>query len=241
MAVRDDRQPLMGEGAGRGRPPRDLLGYLPVIIVASGLLMYAYLSICYDVFYGSLGVDPNDVGLSYTGTLARSSGFAITVTVLLASFFIGAWMGWRRRRYLRGAPRFVPPPPRSFIAALGTFLVVSLIVFLPFSIPLNRAEDAATDVKAGKPVGPVRTPLEGLPVLAIHADPATVEPAGKPGDSPAAERLRGRRLLYLGQASGTVVFYDVAAQQVVYVPPGSVILHVANCRGKPPDPACRQR
>jgi hypothetical protein len=104
------------------------------------------------------------------------------------------------------------------------------------------AEDAARDVKASHAVRPVRPPVPDmsipLTILAIHADPATVEPAGKPGDSPAADRLRGRRLLYLGQAGGTVVLYDAAAQRAVYVPASTVILQVANCRGTPPGPAC---
>jgi hypothetical protein len=236
----------MGEGPSGGPPPKDIVGYLPAILVTSGLLMYAYLSICYDRFYGSLSVDPNDVGLSYAGTLARSSGFAVAIGSIPLLLLAGFYAGWRHQVYVSrrpGARRYVPARrPRFSLRArlIQVYLVFSLIVYVPLTIPLARAGDAATDVRAGKPVGPVRTPGLLLPVLAIHADPATVEPAGKPGDSPAAERLRGRRLLYLGQA-GTVVFYDVAAQQAVYVPAGSVILHVANCRGKPPDPACRQR
>jgi hypothetical protein len=96
--------------------------------------------------------------------------------------------------------------------------------------------------KAVSPIGAWFLPFRGLDVLAIHAAPATVEPAGKPSDSPAAERLRGRRLLYLGQSGGTVVLYDAATQRAVYVPGSSVILHVANCDAKPPpDPACRKR
>jgi hypothetical protein len=249
MALRDEEQHLGKRAAGvtGGLSLRDILSHLPAILVVAGLLMYAYLSICYDRFYGSLGVDPNDVSLSYAGTIARSSGFAVTVVFIVVAgplnFLIGVLANWRshepRHEHMSQAPKV-----RSFVALFAIYLVVGILVFLPFSIPLTRAGDAATDVKAGKPVGPVRTPkfppLWQLPVLAIRADPATIEPAGKPGDSPAAERLRGRRLLYLGKADGTVVFYDPAAQQAVYVPADSTILHVANCKGEPPDPACRQ-
>lgn len=126
--------------------------------------------------------------------------------------------------------------PRSNVV----FVVVAtvFVLTLVFSIPLQLAEDAARAVQAGDPVGPVRL---GVPVLAIHADPVTVEPAGKPGDSPAAQRLRGRKLLYLGQSGGTVLLYDALAQSVIYVPATSIVLYVANCRGewpRPPPPAC---
>jgi hypothetical protein len=78
-----------------------------------------------------------------------------------------------------------------------------------------------------------------LPIITIRADVTTVEPAGKPADAPAVERLRGRKLLYLGQSAGTVVLYDADADRAVYVPDSSIILHVANCDAKPPpDPTC---
>lgn len=97
-------------------------------------------------------------------------------------------------------------------------------------------------VRTGRPISSVRFPgFLPFTMLAIHADPATVEPVGKPGDAPAAERLRGRKLLYLGQASGTLVLYDAAGQQAVYLPSSSIILRVANCDAKaPPDPSCAE-
>jgi hypothetical protein len=235
MAVRDDRQPVMGKGASGGLPPRDILGSLPVILVASGLLMYAYLSVCYDRFYGSLGVDPNDVGLSYTGTLTRSSGFVIAYVFLFALMAWGplfARMGDARKR--RADPTSTP----RFALPIALALSVAFSV-LGLSVPWIAAKAAARHVRAGGPVSPIR--VASLSVLAIHADSAKVEPAGKPGDSPAAERLQSRRLLYLGQADGTVVLYDAAAQRAVYVPGSSIVLHVAYCRGgNPPDFACRQ-
>jgi hypothetical protein len=39
-------------------------------------------------------------------------------------------------------------------------------------------------------------------------------------------RLRNHRLLYLGQSCGIVVLYEAAADAAVYLPAGSVILHV---------------
>jgi hypothetical protein len=123
--------------------------------------------------------------------------------------------------------------------ALAVFvgLLVATSIWAPF-----MASNAARDVRAGKPVTPIqflqgpwwrsRPPLT-IPVVAIHADPATVEPAGKGTDLPSIERLEGRRLLYLGQSGGTVVLYDATADRAVYLPAGSVVLHVADCDRRP--------
>jgi hypothetical protein len=227
MAVRDE-QPLQEKL--RLLPWRETLIQAPAVLLGGGLVIYGYLSICYDRFYGSLGVDPNDVGLSYTGTLARSSGFVIICLVVLGYFAVAVPFDrmWRRRVLRRAATR-----SNVVFVVVGTVFVLIVV----FSIPLQLAQDGARAVQAGDPVGPVRL---GVPVLAIHADPVTVEPVGKPGDSPAAQRLQGKEtLLYLGQSGGTVVLYDAIAQSAIYVPASSIVLYVANCRGRrPPLPAC---
>ena len=50
-------------------------------------------------------------------------------------------------------------------------------------------------------------------------------PTGAP-TTPAAERVQGRKLLYLGQSSGVSVLYQVDAG-TVRVPSGSVVLQPA--------------
>jgi hypothetical protein len=99
---------------------------------------------------------------------------------------------------------------------------------------LLEAENAARKVQAGAPV------TGWVPRSLIRADPVTVESVGKRGDSPAVERLRDKKLLYLGQSNGTVLLYDATAQRAVYVPADSIVLHVANCSATPPpDTACQ--
>jgi len=242
MAVHDQEQDQTSD-ARRKRQPlgawRDILGALAPVLALGAVVLYGYLSIAYDEFYRSLGVDRSDVGLSYTGVLARSSGFVVTYLILATLFALlvitmTLQLVYRQRRdpattWWRAGGRLV--------AAMTT---LPFLLFLTLAGPLQEADDAARAVRAGRPVIPVRDALR-LPILAIRADPATVEPAGKPGDAPAVERLGRREVLYLGQASGTVVLYDPAAQQAVYVPASSIILRVTNCNAEPaPDPACRQ-
>jgi hypothetical protein len=238
MTVRDQEQDQPSEVGSPLRRPlvawRETLGALPPVLALVAVLLYGYLSIAYDQFYRRLGVDLSDVGLSYTGVLARSSGFVVAYMVfvaLLVGLVVTARLHVDQRR--RREPAKAARDARLLGAgtAVAAILVARTLVF-----PLIDAGDAARKAQVGFAVGPVRHrglgPISELPIVAIRADPATVEPSGKPGDAPAADRLRGSHLLYLGQSGGTVVIYDPAVQQAVYVPAASIILRVTNCDGE---------
>jgi hypothetical protein len=231
MAVRDEQRHQHDaiDGEWLKHVLRKALDHLPGLIVASGLLLYGYLSLNYYSFYGQLGVDPNDVGLSYTGTLARSSGF-VFVYFLPALTLLVPPTRWRRgSKWLRRVQWAI-------------WLVALMILGGVIGSIHGTASAAVRHVEAGAPVRPVEAQLPlmrmKLVFLAIHADPAYVEPAGKPGEFPSFERLRQKDLLYLGQSSGTVVLYDPGLQEVVYVPASSIVLHVINCREDQEDPPC---
>jgi uncharacterized membrane protein len=53
----------------------------PAVIPAIGVLLYGALNIAYSLFYGRLGVSPEDVGLGYATTLSRSTGFVLVVVL----------------------------------------------------------------------------------------------------------------------------------------------------------------
>jgi hypothetical protein len=235
---------MAGEAETGRRLPSwlELLGQLVPLLGVAAILLYGYLAVCYDRFYGSLGVDPNDVGLSYSTTLARSP--ALVVGFVAASMIVWPMAAQRLLVDLRAVPRGGPDrPDKSQIVT--TMIPIAFIVFLVIWVPL-QAGLAANDVKVGKAVRPIRFPVTQIPafaVLAVRASPAVVEPAAKAGDLPAVERLHGRSLLYLGQANGTVVLYDPSndAEQVVYLPASSIVLRVSNCEAdRSPDPACKR-
>jgi hypothetical protein len=50
-----------------------LHGVVPILALL-GIWAYALLTTLYERFYGALGIPPSAVGLSYTSTLARSTG-----------------------------------------------------------------------------------------------------------------------------------------------------------------------
>lgn len=221
MAVRDEQQL---KEPRRDLPWREMLSQAPAALVIGGLVVYGYLRLYLERFYGRLGIDPNDVGLTYADTLARSVSFLIACFIVFVAFRmvqVATHLAW---------PMYRTTTTSRFLAAVAVLMVLAFLAGL-----LRGGEVSAQAVQAGRPLTRAWLGFGGL----VRADSATVEPVGKPGDSPAAERLRGRRLLYLGQAGGTVVLYDAAAQRAVYVPTSTVILHVANCRDKPPpDAAC---
>jgi hypothetical protein len=191
MAVRDQEQDHASE-AGRPRRQalaawRETLGALPPVLALVAVLLYGYLSIAYDQFYRRLGVDLSDVGLSYTGVLARSSGFVVAYLLgvaLLVGLVVTSRLHVDQRRRLDPAKAARDARLLGAVTAVVALLLAATLVF-----PLVDAGNAAHKAQVGIPVGPVRQrgylgPISELPIVAIRADLATVEPAGKPGGRP---------------------------------------------------------
>jgi hypothetical protein len=105
--------------------------------------------------------------------------------------------------------------------ALATIALVAGLVLTVRGISVSRAES----VKAGQPVSPIS--LLGLNLLAIHADAATISPAGEASKSSTSlNSLSGRTMMYLGQANGTIVLYDARNQRTLTLPQSLVILQI---------------
>jgi hypothetical protein len=83
-----------------------------------------------------------------------------------------------------------------------------------------EGEQAANGYAVRKvyPAGTIR-----LPVLAVQAVPAEVAWASPPGSG--APNISGRPcLLYLGQADGTSVFYDVQSHGSLLLPTADIVI-----------------
>jgi hypothetical protein len=228
MAVRDEQHL---KDTRSNRPWRETLGHIPAVLLVGGLLLYGYLSICYDRFYRNLGVDPNDVGLTYAGTLARSSGFVIFCLVLSVPlpFLVAQGLNVWRENPTAKTTRFI---------IVVIVLIAMVFVFWLARQPWQSAGVAVDKVLQGTPVGPVRYHVQfghgrlqkirvTLPILAVRADAASVEPAGKPKDFPALQQFHDdEKLMYLGQSEGTVVLFDARTKTAIYLPASSIVLQV---------------
>jgi len=244
--------------------PRELFAQSTVILAVIAISLYVMMSLAYDAFYGALGVDLSDVGLSYSNVLAHSTRFGL----LLGGFIIfGLVWGiiysvipWILN-YLFGK---IPLPKASdsdlkigFLILLRRpvklnlrgFVLGSLVITTLLAVSLlglaavAQANDAASAVKRGLPVAP-RGDIFSM--LSYHADPVVILPASGEKVSQAIANIRcdpttGKspttskspcvdKLLYLGQANGSIVIYNATRQRSIYLPVSSVILHVSNCR-----------
>jgi hypothetical protein len=235
------------------------LGQAAILLAIVGLTLYGLTSLAYDSFYGPLGVDPGDVGLTYSSVMARVTGLSVlfVTCLILAILYPLTLMVWRlaryrvrrRRRYAQSGSGESHSKAAKLMPPLGA---AALIIFSILLITIGGMRDghsAALAVKRGKPVGPTG---RFFTLLAFRADPVSVEAIGNPkiaqsitrfGCSPSSyTSLCWDKLFYLGQANGIVVLYNSTDQRSIHLPASSIMLHVSNCRTKlSPDLLCRSR
>jgi hypothetical protein len=94
----------MSSSPERNGFPSQWLSNIPALLTAIGLVLYGMLNMAYSLFYGRLGVNPEDVGLGYAATISRSTGFVVIAVSLSAAVFLPAiWTSienreWRKAR-----------------------------------------------------------------------------------------------------------------------------------------------
>jgi hypothetical protein len=231
------------------------LGQAAILLAIVGLTLYGLTSLAYDAFYGPLGVDPGDVGLTYSSVMARVTGLSVVfVTCLILAILypltVRPLARYRaRRRYAQSDSGESHSKVVKVIPPLGG---AALIIFGVLVITIGGMRDghsAALAVKRGQPVGPTG---HFFTLLAFRADPVSVEAIGDPKIAQSVTRFRCTpssytllcrdELFYLGQANGIVVLYNSTSQRSIYLPASSIMLHVSNCRTKlSPDLLCRAR
>lgn len=66
-----------------------------ILLTVSGLLMYALIRSAYALFYGRLGVEPEEVGLGYAEVLAQSLVGILVFAILVGTLLITLFLSWR--------------------------------------------------------------------------------------------------------------------------------------------------
>jgi hypothetical protein len=117
------------------------------------------------------------------------------------------------------------------VATLGPLLSLSLIA------QVKAMDEIAADVRNGKTAHYL---LFDPPVLAIGGDPATVywpaTPLPPSSPSPQTPAPYQHCLMYIGQANGSTVLYDVKSKTAIRVPSNTIIVQTdpewkgSNCR-----------
>jgi hypothetical protein len=276
-------------------PWKDVISSAVPLLSILGLALYALSSYAYGHFYSSLGTTPADVGLTYVGMLAASTGWAIVLALGLAfvvsiiivwypAIRLGDMVGehlrmselllapYRRgwlmfRSFLRDREWRLPKeeqearwsareaeleaiferekarqdeilhteiePGTKFgqLWADGVFgrwfvrIALTLFVFFLVIDPIHHTFQFAEQVKAGH-AGSVSAGLFGLPLVRLRADEVRVISAGKAGEYPAVDRLRGRKLIYLGEANNKAMLYDPVRRVTFSVPAANLVLEL---------------
>ena len=233
--------PRIGDSSGKetGLNLGEGLRYLGGVLALAGILVYALLRMSYDTFYGSLSVDPEDVGLNYGRVLTQSTGVVIFIASLIASTSAVTLLVIRMRtgpeQRLKDLLKDLLPvlrvPMNKVILAVG---VLGLILVAGWGL-VYSAGDAAIAVKSSQPIGAGGW----FTLLPIRAEPVLVEPINETVSKTISSQLDcnsarqapcAEKLFYLGQTGGTIVLYNASRQRKLYLPQSSVVLHVSNCR-----------
>jgi hypothetical protein len=285
-----------GEQSAWKWPWQEIVSIVGTLVGVLGLAFFAVSNSAYGHFYSSLGTTPTDVGLTYFGVLAASTGWAIalavgltcvvlTLVALLPAVELGGMVSARLRELdltlvaqlrhqwsmFRSAIRdrewrlpkdeqdarwnaWEAASDAAFEQALsqrdkffqteiepGTkvgqlwaegivnrvVMTAVLLLFLSFLVidPIEHTLQFADQVKAGHSGG-VTAGLMGVPLVRLRADEVRVASAGGVGQFPAVDRLRGRKLIYLGEANSKAVLYDPGSRMTFYVPAAILVLEV---------------
>jgi hypothetical protein len=201
----------------------------------TGAALYGVLRLAYVFFYLWLRATPDEVGYGYSQVLSDELIGAIELVVLIAALI---WIAGSAINILVPLAQRATGKYRSEaagihllgklkaqkIAAWSLAIAVPIVlVGLPVLGWLEGAQAAnGYAVRNVYLAGTIR-----LPVLAVQAVPAEVAWASPPGSGEA--NISGRPcLLYLGQADGTSVFYDVHSQESLRLPTADITVSLEN-------------
>lgn len=208
-----------------------IVRYAVPLAGVTGAALYGVLRLAYVFFYLWLRATPDEVGYGYSQVLSDELIGAIELVVLIAALI---WIAGSAISILVPLARqatgkygseaaeihLVSKSKAQKTAAWSLAIAVPIVlVGLPALGWLEGAQAAnGYAVRNVYLAGTIR-----LPVLAVQAVPAEVAWASPPGSG--APNISGRPcLLYLGQADGTSVFYDVHSQESLRLPTAAIIV-----------------
>lgn len=193
-------------------------GHWPAVAAFVGLALYVPCYIAYEYFYASLGVTTDEVGLNYLSVLSRQTMWLVSslplvvgVAVTLVACAVTARRPYVTREALRsrnvvdvddGELRRLS----GLVATAVVLVVVRLVAYQVESVPVSETWNGAPTYPTTDSFFKARVDL--VEVTWIEQTPAGV----------------ARRMLYLGQANGTAVFWDPVRQTSVRLPTGAVVL-----------------
>jgi hypothetical protein len=198
------------------------LKYVAPLLGLVGTVLFGVLRLAYTFFYQQLRATPQEVGYGYEEILSGQLFGTLELALLLTTALVA---GAHLARALRHAQAgrwsdAVALPRRRDLTQLGRryaiIALAAILIVLPALAYLSGA--AATE---GYAIRNMYLISRALPVLAVQASPAEVTwtVAQHPGMT---DLLSLHCLLYLGQANGTAVFYDVKTRDSLHLPTAQI-------------------
>jgi hypothetical protein len=201
----------------------------------AGVFLFVVLSIAYATFYRPLGVEPGEVGFTYSETLERAAVglvllglfWSLVMLIWLAAglaidvLFGGTRWAWSKKTDRAfggwGIGRDLPRSASSY--ALIVILAI-LFALLPY-----RSSQHASSVLRGEPVDATEVFASDNP-LGLRAVPARIDWLSETPD----QANTSGDLLYLGEAGGVAVLFEPETDEVVRVPLSAAVIRLL-----PPD------
>jgi hypothetical protein len=200
------------------------------LLTVLGLVVFVALRIPYTSFYRPLGVEPEEVGLTYTDTLERAAvglvvlGVSWVVFVAIhvgASLALDVFKGGAARAVARARGK----PPTDWrigfdlVGSSSSYAVV-VAVGLLFALLPYTANELSGDVRRGEAISPRAFDRDNP--LGLRALPARVQWLAETNAQP----IGSQQIFYLGQADGVTVLFQPSSDEVIRVPSGSVVVRL---------------
>lgn len=190
-----------------------LIALVPLVVVLLNLTVRG----SYSAFYTPLHVLPEEIGFDSQMLLQLSGAlflFMIAGYLMLFAWFTSIVLWWRRQ---------VKKSATVEHASALSLVLISLFFLALLGVGAvhlrSEAGDEAAEVARGNAVHPID--VGGMTVVGIRAEGVTVYWSSK---APTGFQSINGPCLYLGQANGTLVLYEVDGGQVSRVPSNAVVL-----------------
>jgi len=214
-----------------------ILRYAVPLVGVIGAALYGVLRLAYLFFYLRLRASPDEVGYGYTQVLADELVGAIELVILTAlCLMLAGTVGMISIQLLRrinsnsnslGSVNWGMRFRKLVVWCLAIAIPV-VLVGLPVLAWLEGEEAAKGFTVRNVYI----SHLILLPVLAVEAVPAKVAWLTTNGPDAAAVSTR-ECLLYLGQANGVSVFYDVQSEESIRLASADVVVTLQNITSVP--------
>ncbi|MCY1141465.1 hypothetical protein OWR29_26005 [Actinoplanes sp. Pm04-4] len=200
-----------------------------------GVLLFGVLRLAYVFFYMRMHVTPEEVGYGYSEILSSQlTGTAELALLLTGALVLAAYAARAVRQVVAGRWRAAASMPvraerARLVQRCGITAVVVVLVCLPM-----LAWTFGTEAQHGYAVRHIYLPKIRIPVLGVHASPAKVAWI-KPPERGAPGLSTRRCLMFLGQAAGLAVFYDVTTGENLRVPTAQILVTIPDDKHVPDD------